>query len=106
MPTYRWSHEALKRAAQRSISHAEVYAVLGDSGAQVVPGTNEDTVVYQQLHQNGRRLLRIVVALQPDSQGRTVIVTLYDTVKVAKYWQVSTPTTDILKALLSYDWKP
>lgn len=54
-------------------------------------GTSEDTVVYQQLHHNGRRLLRIVVALQPDSQGRTVLVTLYDTTKVAKYWQVSTP---------------
>lgn len=87
MPTYCWSYEALKRADQRSISHADVYAALADSSAQVVPGTNEDTVVYQQLQHNGRRLLRIVVALQRDSQGRTVTVTVYDISKVAKYWQ-------------------
>ncbi|KAK9804635.1 hypothetical protein WJX73_001652 [Symbiochloris irregularis] len=89
MPTYRWSEEALKRAAQRSISHADVYTVLAASDTQVVPGTNDNTEVYQQLHSNGRRLLRIVVARQPDPQNRTVIVTLYDTTKVAKYWQTS-----------------
>ena len=80
---YRISRHARGRMRLRGISEAEVDAVMNVPG-QIVP-EDDGKSAYQSILTSGGRpiLLRVIVA---DDVSPAVVVTVYTTTQVAKYW--------------------
>ena len=80
---YRISRHAWGRMRLRDISEAEVDAVMNAPG-QIV-SEDDGKSAYQSLLMSGGRsiLLRAIVA---DDVSPAVVVTVYTTTQVAKYW--------------------
>ena len=79
MKQYFWTQEAQKRLEERHQSREAVEALLQDEAAQVVAGTDPGTFVHQRVNNNGRSLLRVVVAEPQRSGDPWSILALYYT---------------------------
>jgi hypothetical protein len=77
---YRITDHAQQEMDRRSISRTELDAVM-QAPQQVVPGFGGRTV-YQSIMSDGY-LLRVIA----DQENVPVVVTLYRTSKIAKYWR-------------------
>lgn len=82
---FRISNHAVAEMQRRDIPLERVLAVL-EHPQQIVPGSQGRKVYQSQVAMGGRVfLIRVVVA---GNGGPAVVVTVYRTTKVAKYWRV------------------
>jgi hypothetical protein len=81
---FRFSKHALEEMKRRNIPRALVAKIL-DHPDQIVPGHGKSKVFQSQANMAGNLyLVRIVVGTESEPQ---VVVTVYRTSKVKKYWE-------------------
>lgn len=87
MPTFTYSRHAQEEMARRGIPQALVDAVL--QNPQQVVAEQNGRVAYQSQVDFGTGKLFLLRALVVDTVDPAVVVTVYRTSKISKYWRTT-----------------
>lgn len=85
MPTFSYSRHALEEMARRGLPQALVDTVL--QNPQQIVSEQHGRVAYQSQIDFGDGRIFLLRAIVVDSLDPTVVVTVYRTSKISKYWR-------------------
>lgn len=86
MSEFRLTHHAREEMARRQIAEEIVVGIMGDP-EQIVEERSGRKAYQSRIEMNGKQyLVRLIVE---DQEEPNVVVTLYRTSNVAKYWRLS-----------------